>query len=60
MKEGDRIRLDYTDDEWTRLVPGSLGTVTYVDPTGTVFAKWDDGSSLGLVPGVDQWTVVNA
>jgi hypothetical protein len=52
---GDRIQLQFTDDPYTDLVAGDLGTVNHIDDMGTVFAKWDNGSSLGLVPGIDEW-----
>ena len=47
-RRGDRIRLLHTDDEWTRLRPGALGTVLFIDDLGTVHTDWDDGSRLGL------------
>lgn len=58
-RQGDRIQLVYTDDEYTRLRPGARGTVSYVDALGTVHVKWDDGSTLGLVPGHDRWEPVH-
>ena len=37
------------------LFPAGLrGTVTHVDDTGTVFAKWQNNSSLGAVYGEDR------
>ena len=37
------------------LFPAGLrGTVTHVDDTGTVFAKWENNSSLGAVYGIDR------
>ena len=54
---GDRIRLVRCTDEWTRLKPGLLGTVTLIDDCGTVHVAWDCGSTLGLVPGEDAWVV---
>ena len=30
------------------------GTVRSVDDTGTVFVRWDNGSGLGVVYGVDR------
>lgn len=60
--EGDRIELVRTDDEWTLLRPGALGTVERVTrhPSGpsVVSVKWDSGSGLMLLEGVDQWRVV--
>lgn len=55
---GRRIRLDFTSDPYTKLQPGAEGEVVFVDDTGTVFVKWDSGSSLGLVPGEDRFTVM--
>ena len=52
---GDRIQLEHTNDPYTDLVAGDQGTVDHVDDIGTVFVKWDNGSKLGLVPGIDRW-----
>lgn len=59
MKVGVRIRLISTTDEFTRLRYGDEGTVTLIDDTGTVFVKWDNGSSLGLLAGHDRWVVLS-
>jgi hypothetical protein len=48
-----------TTDEYTNLVPGAEGTVIFVDDLKTVFVHWDDGSSLGLIPGEDNWTYLS-
>ena len=56
--EGRRIRLLSTTDPYTRLHPGSEGTVLLVDDFGTVHVRWDDGSRLGLVPDEDRWVVL--
>ena len=37
---------------------GTLGTVRCVDDIGTVHMKWDTGSGLGLIPGVDQFEII--
>lgn len=54
-KTGQRIKLVYCSDPYTKLFPGDLGTVTDVDDTGTVHLEWDSGSRLGLVRGEDRW-----
>ncbi len=46
---GRRVRLNYTSDPYTRLKAGDEGEVDYIDDIGTVFVKWDNGSTLGLV-----------
>ena len=51
------MRLVATSDPYTRREPGALGTVMRVDDLGTVHIRWDDGGTLGLIPGEDRWTV---
>jgi hypothetical protein len=55
---GDRVRLVATAEQNTRLRPGEEGTVRFVDDRGTVHLRWDNGSQLGLIPGVDEWQVL--
>lgn len=59
MLVGRRVRLVRTTDSYTALVPGDEGTVDLVDDMGTVHVLWDNGSSLGLIPDEDQWTVIS-
>ena len=55
---GKRVELIYTNDEYTKLQPGTKGIINFIDDTGTVFVNWEDGSKLGLIPGVDRWKVI--
>lgn len=52
--KGCRVKLVSMDDPYGSLKPGDIGTVRFVDDTGTVFVSWDCGSSLGIVYGEDQ------
>lgn len=52
---GTRILLLGMDDPHHPVEPGTRGTVKYVDDLGTVHMKWDNGRSLGLVPGEDSF-----
>lgn len=56
--EGTRVELDYMDDPYA-LPSGMQGVVRYVDDSGTVHVRWDNGSGLGLVYGVDRYHVVS-
>ena len=56
--KGKRIELIYTSDPYTDLKPGDRGTVDFVDDMGTIHVNWDNGSTLGLVPGEDQYRFV--
>jgi hypothetical protein len=53
---GSRVRFIHSTDPYTRLKPGTLGTVVFIDDLGTLHVKWDDGSGLGLVPSEDIWS----
>ena len=58
-KEGTRVELIHMDDPYNRkLVPGSLGTVLFVDDMGTIHVRWDCGSSLGVAYGEDYCKIV--
>lgn len=50
---GCRVELISMDDPYSSLTPGTKGIVRSVDDTGTIFVDWDNGSSLGVVYGVD-------
>jgi hypothetical protein len=59
---GDRVELVRCTDEYTLLVPGERGTVSFVNANSigtTVFVRWDSGSRLGLILGVDEWRAVD-
>ena len=51
--KGTRVQLIFTDDEYTKLKEGDLGTIIFVDDIGTVHISWDNGSSLGMCLDVD-------
>jgi len=59
MKEnyppGTRLELQSMNDPYTKILPGTRGTVLCVDDIGTIHTRWDNGSSLGLVPGADRF-----
>ncbi len=50
---GTRIYLISMEDPYQPVPPGTRGTVLFVDDIGTIHPKWDNGSSLGVVPGED-------
>ena len=37
---------------------GLLGTLVLVDDFGTINMEWDNGSSVGLIVGEDQFTIL--
>lgn len=56
--KGSRIRLISSSDPYTTLSNGDQGTVEDVDSLGTVHVKWDNGSTLGLMPGEDRFAIL--
>ena len=62
MKEtyppGTRIELDYMGDDPRPIALGTKGTVRIVDDIGTVHCNFDNGRSLGLVPGEDAFHAI--
>lgn len=52
--KGTRIELISMED--SQAVPsGTKGTVVCVDDIGTIHMKWDNGRTLGLIPGEDSF-----
>ena len=47
--KGTRVALVRMNDPYTKLRPGDLGTVDFIDDAGTTFCRWDNGSTLGVV-----------
>ncbi|WP_258222534.1 DUF4314 domain-containing protein [Microbacterium sp. HMWF026] len=58
ISSGTRIRLISTTDDMTRLCEGDEGTVDHTDSIGTVHVDWDNGSTLGLIPGEDRFIIL--
>lgn len=54
-----KVELIYTNDEYANIPVGTTGIVNFIDDTGTLFVKWSNGASLGLIPGVDRWRVID-
>ena len=57
-KPGTRIQLDYMSDDPRPIPPGTKGTVKVVDDIGTVHCNFDNGRSLGLIPGEDSFHAI--
>lgn len=51
---GTRVRLIAMNDPQAP-TPGTEGTVRLVDGIGDIHVAWDTGSSLALIPGVDEF-----
>lgn len=58
LPRGCRVELLRMEDPQAPPI-GTLGTVKAVDDIGTIHVAWDNGSSLGVVLGVDDCRKVN-
>jgi hypothetical protein len=60
VKVGDRVRMVNMPDDPDPIEPGTEGTVTKVQPRVDVIdVKWDNGRTLNLVMGVDEFTIIS-
>ena len=58
-KKGTRVKLVSMNDPYSRLKPGDLGTVDFVDSMATIHIFWDCGSTLGVAYGEDLCEIVD-
>jgi hypothetical protein len=56
--EGKRIELISMSSDPQPIAPGTKGTVAFVDSLGTLHMKWDNGRTLGVIPGEDTFKVI--
>ena len=56
---GTRVKCLNMRDDPRPIPPGTEGTVTLVDDIGSIHTRWDNGSSLALVPEVDDFIIVS-
>ena len=52
---GTRIEIISMKDPYAPVPAGTRGTVKFVDSVGTIFPQWDNGRTLGIVPGEDSF-----
>ncbi len=55
---GTRIRLIGMEDPYAPVLSGTEGTVDYIDDQCQLHMKWDNGRTLALIPGLDQFSII--
>ena len=56
---GTCIRLNHMDDPYAPIPDGSVGAVQYVDDAGNIHMIWQNGRTLSLIDGVDDFEVIS-
>ena len=56
--EGTRICLNSMENDPRPIPPGTKGTVEFVDDMGTLHCKFDNGRSLGVIPGEESFHMI--
>ena len=41
------------------ILPGTVGEVTHIDDAGSIHMRWENGSSLALIPEIDSFQTVS-
>ena len=57
---GTRIELVRMTDPYSPVPPGTRGTVQMVDDAGTIHPKFDNGRTLGIIVGEDEFIVLDS
>lgn len=55
---GTKIRLNHMDDPYAPIPDGTVGEVQYVDDAGNIHMIWQNGRTLSLIEGVDDFTII--
>jgi len=55
--KGKKVMCIKMDGE-TSVKYGDFGIIQSIDDIGQIHTKWENGSSLALIPGVDQYLIL--
>ena len=55
--EGTKIKLIYMHGE-PQMQYGLIGTVEFIDDANQIHVRWENGSSLALIPEVDKFELL--
>lgn len=55
---GTKLQLLSMRNETYPVLPGTVGEVTHIDDAGSIHMRWENGSSLALIPEIDSFQTV--
>ena len=58
--KGTKLQLISMRNEKYPILPGTVGEVTHIDDIGNILVRWQNGSSLAIIPEVDSFRVAGA
>lgn len=58
--KGTKLQMITMRNEKYPVHPGTVGEVTHIDDMGSIHLKWQNGSSLAIIPEVDSFRVAGA
>ena len=56
--KGTKLQLIFMRNEKYPILPGTVGVVTHID-AGSIHMRWENGSSLALIPEIDSFQTVS-
>ncbi|MDE5583283.1 MAG: DUF4314 domain-containing protein [Ruminococcus sp.] len=56
---GTIIRLIHMADNIAPVPPGTIGEVAIIDDAGNIHMKWNNGRTLALIEGVDDFEMIS-
>ena len=56
---GTKLQLISMRNETYPVLPGTVGEVTHIDDVGSIHMRWENGSSLALIPEIDSFQTVS-
>ena len=58
VKTGTRVQMIRMNEDPRPIPVGMCGTVSHVDGMSQIQVKWDNGSTLAIVPEIDRYTII--
>lgn len=55
---GTKIKLLEDMEDTQGIKSGQIGIVEYIDDEGSLHMRWDNGSGLAIIPGIDKFEVI--
>ena len=56
---GTKIRLIHMDDPYAPIPSGTVGEVQMVDDGGNIHMVWQNGRTLSIIDGVDDFEIIS-